>query len=59
MLNKNIGKLIENYENRYALVMDIANCAREISSDAEKSEQILIEKPVSIAIDKLANEKGV
>ncbi|MGN1320799.1 MAG: DNA-directed RNA polymerase subunit omega [Acutalibacteraceae bacterium] len=59
MLNKNIGKLIENYDNRYALVMDIANRARKISNEAEKQEQILIEKPVSIAIDMLANEKGL
>ncbi|MEE1053267.1 MAG: DNA-directed RNA polymerase subunit omega [Acutalibacteraceae bacterium] len=59
MLNKNIGKLIENYENRYALVMDIANCARNISNEAEEDGQILTEKPVSIAIDKLAHEKGL
>lgn len=59
MLNKNIGKLIENYENRYALVMDIANCAREVSSEAKEADQILIEKPVSIAIDKLASEKAL
>ncbi len=59
MLNKNIGKLIENYENRYGLVMDVANCARKISHEAEQSEQIMIEKPVSLAIDKLANEKGL
>ena len=43
MLNKNIGKLIENYENRYALVMDIANCARNISNEAEEDGQILSE----------------
>lgn len=59
MLNKNIGKLIENYENRYGLVIDIANCARKVSQEAEQNEQILIEKPVSVAIDKLANEKGL
>lgn len=59
MLNKNIGKLIENYENRYALVMDIANCAREVSNEAKEAEQILLEKPVSIAIDKLASEKAL
>ncbi len=59
MLNKNIGKLIENYENRYALVMDIASCARKLSSDAHEEEQILLEKPVSIAIDKLASDKGL
>ena len=39
--------------------MDIANRARKISNEAEKQEQILIEKPVSIAIDMLANEKGL
>lgn len=59
MLNPAIGKLIEGYDNRYRLVTDIAKCAREISSQAEKNEEILIEKPVSIAINKLASEKGL
>lgn len=59
MLNPSIGKLIQNYENRYRLVMDIAKMAREISGEAEKNEEILIEKPVSIAIDKLASERNV
>ncbi|MBP3705755.1 MAG: DNA-directed RNA polymerase subunit omega [Clostridia bacterium] len=57
MLNPAIGKLIENYDNRYRLVTDIAKCARELSSDAEERGEILIEKPVSIAINKLAAEK--
>lgn len=56
MLNPNIGKLIQNCENRYRLVIDIARTARDISSEAAEKEQIIIEKPVSIAIDKLANE---
>lgn len=56
MLNPNIGKLIQNCDNRYRLVIDIARTAREISSEAAEKEQIIIEKPVSIAIDKLANE---
>ncbi len=59
MLNENLGKLIENYENRYRLVIDIAKCAREISEKAEKDGEILIEKPVSIAINKLAADKGL
>jgi len=59
MLNPSIGKLIQNYDNRYRLVMDIAKMAREISGEAEKNEEILIEKPVSIAIDKLASERNV
>ena len=59
MLNPAIGKLIDNYDNRYRLVADISKCAREISAEAEKDEKILIEKPVSIAINKLAAEKGL
>ncbi len=56
MLNPNIGKLIENYDNRYRLVTDISECARDISKDAQDREEILIEKPVSIAINKLASK---
>ncbi len=59
MLNENLGKLIENYDNRYRLVTDIAKCARKISEKAENDGEILIEKPVSIAIDKLANDKNI
>ena len=56
MLNPNIGKLITNTENRYRLVIDIAHAARKISAKAEEKGEIIIEKPVSIAIDKLASE---
>ena len=59
MLNPAIGKLIENYENRYRLVTDVSKCAREISTEAQRNEEILIEKPVSVAINKLASEKGL
>lgn len=56
MLNPNIGKLIKNSENRYRLVIDVAHTAREISAKAEEDGEIIVEKPVSIAIDKLASE---
>lgn len=59
MLNPAIGKLIENYDNRYRLVSDVARCAREVSETAEENGEILIEKPVSIAINKIASEKGL
>ena len=59
MLNPAIGKLIGNYENRYRLVMDIAKEAREISQEAEERGDILIEKPVSIAIERLVAEKNL
>ncbi len=56
MLNPAIGELIENYDNRYELVLDVADCARDISRQAEEDGEILIEKTVSLAINKLASE---
>jgi len=55
MLNPNIGKLIQNNENRYRLVLDIARTARDISAEAMEKGDISVEKPVSVAIDKLAS----
>ena len=56
MLNPAIGKLINNTDNRYKLVKQIAKEARNISDEAEKNGEIIIEKPVSIAINKMAEE---
>jgi len=56
MLNPNIGKLIQNSENRYRLVLEVAHTARKISSATEESGEISTLKPVSVAIDKLASE---
>lgn len=54
MLNPNIGKLINNTDNRYKLVNKIAKKARKISDKAEQSGEIIIEKPVTIAINEMA-----
>ena len=56
MLNPNIGKLIKNYDNRYRLVIDVAHNAREIAQEMEETGDLSTEKPVSIAIDKMAAE---
>ena len=56
MLNPNIGKLIQKSENRYELVLDIAKRARTIAETAEENKEILIEKPVTLAIDEIAAE---
>ncbi len=56
MLNPNIGKLINSGESRYRLVLDVAERAREISADAESVKEILKEKPVTLAIDEIADE---
>ncbi|MBR6693762.1 MAG: DNA-directed RNA polymerase subunit omega [Clostridia bacterium] len=56
MLNPAIGELIEMENNRYQLVLKIAKEARTISEDAQKNEEIIVEKPVSLAINKLSAE---
>lgn len=57
MLNPSIGKLINEYENRYDLVIDVARRARQISNRAEQNEEILTEKTVTLALNELAEEK--
>ncbi len=56
MLNKSIGVLINNRLNRYKLVLDVAQKAREISNTAKDNGEILVEKPVTLAIDEMAAE---
>ncbi|MBE6781600.1 MAG: DNA-directed RNA polymerase subunit omega [Ruminococcaceae bacterium] len=56
MLNPAIGKLINSCDNRYKLVNQIAKKAREISNEAEQKGEIIIEKPVTIAINQMAEK---
>lgn len=56
MLNPAIGKLIEAKDNRYRLVLEVAKEARQISETAHANEEIIVEKAVSLAINKLASE---
>lgn len=59
MLDPAIGKLIDSYDNRYKLVLTVAHSARRISCKAEANREIVTEKPVSLAIDKLAAEENL
>ncbi len=54
MLNPSIAKLINIYESRYQLVLDVAKYARYIAEQAEEKGEILVDKPVDIALNKLA-----
>ncbi|MBO5745834.1 MAG: DNA-directed RNA polymerase subunit omega [Clostridia bacterium] len=56
MLNPSIGVLIQNSESRYKLVLDVAKKAREIAKEAQDNEQIIIEKPVTLAMDQMAHQ---
>ncbi|MEG1887647.1 MAG: DNA-directed RNA polymerase subunit omega [Oscillospiraceae bacterium] len=56
MLNPSIGKLIMSTDSRYKLVLDVAKRARQISEDAEESGEIIVEKPVTLALNELAEK---
>lgn len=57
MLNPNLSSVLMNGESRYSLVIATAKRAREIAELAEINHDILIEKPVSIAINELIEGK--
>lgn len=54
MLNPSIGVLIQNTDSRYKLVLDVAKNARDIAKEAQDNGEIIIEKPVTLAMDRMA-----
>jgi DNA-directed RNA polymerase subunit omega len=57
MLYPAMKDLLEKVPSRYELVNVVAHRARQISSEAEKSGEPLEEKPVSMAIQEVADGK--
>ncbi len=55
MLYPSLSKLLKSVNSRYMLVNVIANRARELSAEAEETEQPLEKKAVSMAIDEIAD----
>lgn len=55
--NPDLSSVLSNHMSRYSLVRATAKRAREISEEAEEDGIILIEKPVSIAIDEIIEGK--
>ena len=43
--------------NRYSLVIAVAKRAREIAEDAESKGEILVEKPVDLAVQEYMDHK--
>lgn len=56
MLYPAMKDLLKKIPSRYELVNVVAHRAREIASEAEKNEEILEEKPVSMAIMEIAEQ---
>mgnify|MGYP000757717591 FL=1 len=57
MVNFDLNKILKGHTSRYSLVIAVAKRAREISENAAEEGEILIEKPVSLAIQEIADGK--
>lgn len=57
MFNPELKNVLKNHLSRYSLVTATAKRARQISERAEEDGDILIEKPVSLALDEIVEGK--
>ena len=57
MLYPPVADLLKNVTSRYLLVNVVAQRAREIAAEAEELEQDLPKKPVTLAIEEVADGK--
>ncbi len=59
MFNPDLRDVLKNNVSRYSLVTAVAKRAREIALSAEENNEILEEKPVSLALDEIIAGKVV
>jgi DNA-directed RNA polymerase subunit omega len=57
MLYPPVADLLKNVQSRYLLVNVVAQRARQIAEEAEELGEELTEKPVTLAIREVADEK--
>ncbi len=57
--NPDLSGILKDHTSRYSLVIATAKRAREISEEAEEKGEILIEKPVSLALNDLVTGEYV
>ena len=55
MLYPPVADLLKNMESRYLLVNVVAHRAREIAAEAEAFQEELPDKPVTMAIEEVAD----
>jgi DNA-directed RNA polymerase subunit omega len=53
MFNPDLRNVLKNNMSRYSLVTAVAKRAREIAIAAEENQEVLNEKPVSLALDEI------
>lgn len=59
MLKPSADIILNPNQSRYSLVVAIAKRARDIASDAEMRGEILIEKPVDLAVQEYLKHKFI
>lgn len=57
MLYPPVADLLKNVQSRYLLVNVVAQRARQIAAEAEEFQEDLPEKPVTLAIQEVADGK--
>lgn len=57
MFNPDLSNVLKNHLSRYSLVTATAKRARTISDEALENEEIIVEKPVSLALDEIVEGK--
>lgn len=57
MFNPDLKDVLKDHLSRYSLVTATAKRARAISDEAIENEEIIVEKPVSLALDEIVAGK--
>lgn len=53
MINIDLKELLKGGISRYSLVVAVAKRSRDLSDEAKENGEILVEKPVSLAVEEL------
>ncbi|MBQ2758865.1 MAG: DNA-directed RNA polymerase subunit omega [Clostridia bacterium] len=53
MINVDLKDLLKDGISRYSLVVGVAKRSRDLSDEAKANGEILVEKPVSLAVEDL------
>ena len=57
MINIDLKPLLKGGISRYSLVVAVAKRSREIADKAKEEGEILVEKPVSLAVEDFLDDK--
>ena len=59
MINIDMKPLLKGGISRYSLVVGVAKRSREIADEAKERKEIIVEKPVSLAVEELMEGKFI